>query len=433
MPEDEHIVPGAIENVFVPLKPIELALVGAGNRGYLAYGSYAQSHPGEVQFVAVAEPDDERRARFAEMHGIAQDRQFTSWRDLVARPALARAAVNTTQDHMHHASTLALLAAGYDVLLEKPMATTREDCVDLVRSAERHGRLLQICHVLRYAPFFRTIHDLVSGGRLGDLVSFQWNENLVYWHFAHSFVRGNWSNADRSGIMLLTKCCHDLDLLVWMLGVPERVASSGSLTHFCSDAVGSEVPDRCTDGCPRELECPYFAPRIYVDNDPGSWARDPVSLDHSPSALMEALRSGPYGRCVFRADNSVVDHQVVLFSYASGLTASLTMQGCSPVEGRTMRIDGMRASLFGNESRNTLELHDHRTGEVEVLHPSLPSSGHGGGDAGVFHDFLMALQNGSQDVLTSAKESLVSHLLAFAGEQARRTQQVVDCGVWLNS
>jgi predicted dehydrogenase len=414
------------------MKPVELVLVGAGNRGYLAYGKYAETHPGEVQFVAVAEPDDERRARFAEMHGIAQDRQYRSWEDLAAQPQLARAAVNTTQDRMHHASTLALLEAGYDVLLEKPMATNREHCVDLVRATEQRGRILQICHVLRFAPFFRTIHDIVTSGRLGDLVSFQWNENLVYWHFAHSFVRGNWNNADQSGIMLLTKCCHDLDLLVWMLGIPERVASFGSLTHFCSNKIGPDVPERCTDGCPREAECPYFAPRIYVENDPGTWARDPVSLDHTPQGLMSALQTGPYGRCVFRSDNTVVDHQVVLLSYANGLTASLTMQGCSPVEGRTMRIDGMRATLFGNESRNSLEIHDHRTGEVEVLHPLLPPSGHRGGDAGVFHDFLRALQHGRRDVLTSARESLVSHLLAFAGEAARTSQQVVDFGAWLN-
>jgi predicted dehydrogenase len=305
------------------------------------------------------------------------------------------------------------------------MAPTLEECVDLVRSAERGGRILQICHVLRYAPFFRTVHDVVAGGRLGDIVSFQWNENLVYWHFAHSFVRGNWNNAERSGIMLLTKCCHDLDLLVWMLGIPERIASFGSLTHFCPQTVGPEVPDRCTDGCPHAEECPYFAPRIYIERNPGEWARDPISLDHSPEALLRGLQTGPYGRCVFRSDNDVVDHQVVLLNYPNGLCASLTMQGCAPVEGRTLRIDGMRASMYGNESRNSLEVHDHLTGDVERFESLMPKGGHGGGDAGIMHDFLKALQ-GETDVMTSASESLVSHLMAFAAEEARARQQVVD-------
>jgi predicted dehydrogenase len=341
-------------------------------------------------------------------------------------------AVNTTMDRTHHASTLALLEAGYDVLLEKPMATTPAECVDLVHAAERRGRILQICHVLRYAPFFRTIYDVVTSGRLGTIVSIEWNENLAYWHFAHSFVRGRWASSTTSAPMILTKCCHDLDLLVWMLGRPEIVASFGSLTHFGPERVGPEIPDRCTDGCPIEAECPYFAPRIYIERNPGHWARDPVSLDHRPEALRRGLESGPYGRCVYRADNDVVDHQVVLMQFASGLSASLTMQGASPVEGRTLRIDGMRATLFGNEARTQLEIHDHRTGSVEKLLPAATAaSGHGGGDAGVLHDFLQALRSGERHVLTSAADSLVSHLLAFAAEEARVTRRVVDLNAYL--
>jgi predicted dehydrogenase len=413
------------------LTPLEVVLVGAGGRGYHAYGAYAAAHPGEVRFVAVAEPDAERRERFSEAHGVPLDQQFRSWDELAAQPQLARAAVNTTMDRTHHASTLALLAAGYDVLLEKPMATTAAECVELVHAAERHGRILQICHVLRYAPFFRTIYDVVTSGRLGEIVSFEWNENLAYWHFAHSFVRGRWANSQTSAPMILTKCCHDLDLLVWMLGRPQKVASFGSLTHFGPDRVGPEIPDRCTDGCPISGDCPYFAPRIYIERDPGAWARDPVSLDHSPEALRRGLEAGPYGRCVYRSDNDVVDHQVVLLQFENGLSASLTMQGASPVEGRTLRIDGMRATLFGNEARKQLEVHDHRTGAVETLHPEFSERGHGGGDAGVMHDFVQALQTGKRHVLTSAADSLVSHLLAFAAEEARVSQRVVDMNTYM--
>ena len=222
--------------------PLELVLVGAGGRGFHAYGAYAKAHPGEVRFVAVAEPDESRRERFAEAHGIPLNQQFRSWNELAAQPQLARAAVNTTMDRTHHASTLALLAAGYDVLLEKPMATTPAECIELVRTAEQRGRILQICHVLRYAPFFRTIHEIVTSGRLGDIVSFEWNENLAYWHFAHSFVRGRWANSQTSAPMILTKCCHDLDLLVWMLGWPEKVASFGSLEPFPPGASWARDP-----------------------------------------------------------------------------------------------------------------------------------------------------------------------------------------------
>jgi len=407
---------------------LELVMVGAGGRGYHAYGRYALEHPEDVRFVAVVEPNDDRRRRFAEAHGIPAERQLRTWEDLVSRPLLGRAAVNATMDRTHHPSTLALLEAGYDVLLEKPMATTPEQCVELVRTAEQRGRILQICHVLRYAPFFLSVYDLVASGRLGEIVSLQWNENLAYWHFAHSFVRGKWANSHTSGPMILTKCCHDLDLLFWMLGRPVSLASFGTLTHFAPDRVGPTIPDRCTDGCPIEEECPYYAPRIYIERNPGQWARDPVSLDHSPEALRHGLDTGPYGRCVYRSDNDVVDHQVVLLNFPNGLTATLTMQGASPVEGRTLRIDGMRATLFGNESRTELEVHDHLTGECERIAPAVPKGGHGGGDAGIMRDFSQALRTGGAQVLTSASESLVSHLMAFAAEEARLTHEVVDMG-----
>jgi predicted dehydrogenase len=404
---------------------VQVVVVGAGNRGFHAYGAYARTHPAEVQCVAVVEPDDERRERFAEAHGIARELQLRSWEELVDRPQIAQAAINTTMDRTHHPSTLALLRTGYDVLLEKPMATSAAECVEMVQTAGRLGRILQICHVLRYAPFFRKVYDVVTSGRLGDIVSFQWNENLVYWHFAHSFVRGRWANSNTSAPMILTKCCHDLDLIVWMLGRPHTVMSNGSLSHFGPQHVNADIPERCTDGCPIERECPYYAPRIYIENNPGDWARDPVSLDHSPDALRRALEAGPYGRCVFRSSNNVVDHQVVVLGFDGGLNATLTMQGASHVEGRTLRIDGLRATLFGNEARSELQLHDHRTGESEILQPTPVSGGHGGGDAGVMHAFLDAVRNRAGGVLTSAADSLLSHLLAFAAEEARTTQRVV--------
>jgi predicted dehydrogenase len=407
------------------MSAVDVVVVGAGNRGFHAYGGYARAHPGEVQCVAVVEPIDERRWRFSEAHGIPSERQLRTWEELMERPRLASAAINTTMDRTHHASTLALLRAGYDVLLEKPMGVSAGECVEMVQTARQLGRVLQICHVLRYAPFFRTVRDIVTSGRLGDIVALEWNENLVYWHFAHSFVRGRWSNADTSAPMILTKCCHDLDLLVWMLGRPQTITSSGSLSHFRAERVGPEIPERCTDGCPIEAECPYYAPRIYIERNPGHWARDPVSLDHSPEALRRSLEEGPYGRCVFRSTNNVVDHQVVVLGYEDGLNATLTMQGSSHVEGRTLRIDGLRATLLGNESRNELQLHDHLTGKAETLHPAGVSGGHGGGDSGVMREFLHAVNTGSRDVLTSAAESLVSHLVAFAAEDARITQRVV--------
>jgi predicted dehydrogenase len=408
--------------------PVEAVMVGAGNRGARVYGAYALDRPGDLRFVAVVDPDEARRNSFAESHGIPLDCQFERWEDLVERPRLVNTAFNATLDRTHHASTLGLLEAGYDVLLEKPIATTLEDVLDVAQAAERHARLLQISHVLRYAPFFRTIYDLVRGGDLGDVVSIDWRENLVYWHYAHSFVRGNWSNAARTAPMLLTKCCHDLDLLVWMFGrTCERVASAGEQRYFTSNRVGPEVPARCLDGCPHAEDCLYYAPRLYLDRfaeNPHNFTINAITLDHTRDGVLRALADGPYGRCVFRCDNDVVDHQVALMEFGKQ-AVSLTMQGTSHVEGRTVRIDGMRATLLANEARNEIVVVEHRTGRRRQIDVPPAHGGHGGGDWGLIEAFVAAVRGERDGLLTSARESVESHVIAFAAEQARVTHTTV--------
>ena len=411
------------------MRPVELVMVGAGNRGHLAYGAFAERNPEVAKFVAVVEPDDARRARFANAHGIPAERQFRSWEDIAGRSPLAPALINATLERHHRASTLGLLAAGYDMLLEKPIAPTAGECLEIASAAEEQGRLLQIAHVLRYAPFFLAVREIVTSGRLGAIVSVDWRENLIYWHFAHSYVRGNWGKTAVGGPMILTKCCHDLDLLVWIFGPCERLSSSGSLTHFTHDVVGPEIPDRCTDGCPIAEACPYFAPRVYLDRlreNPASFAVAAITLDRTPEGVMRALETGPYGRCVYRSDNDVVDHQVVLMRFAGGLSVSLTMQGASHVEGRTIRIDGTRATLLANEARAEIEIHDHRTGKMERIARPRGVGGHGGGDDGLMRAFVSAINGDRAGVLTSAREALASHLMAFAAEQARVTGEAVD-------
>src|SRR5579872_777399 len=251
--------------------PIEAVLVGAGARGTLAYGATALQHPETLRFVAVAEPNPERRARFARQHGLPAARCFATWEELLAEGRLAPALVCATLDRLHVAPAVAALEAGYDVLLEKPMAPTASECLAMVRAAESTGRLLMVCHVLRYAPFFATLHAIVSSGRLGEIVTIEHRENVAYWHMAHSYVRGNWRNAAISSPMILAKCCHDLDLIVWMTAdnPVRRLHSFGSLSHFRPEQAPPGATERCTDGCPAAESCPFYAPRVYLTDDVG--------------------------------------------------------------------------------------------------------------------------------------------------------------------
>ena len=412
------------------MAPLNAVVLGAGGRGN-TYGAFALRYPQEMQIVAVAEPRADRRALFTGLHDIAPENTFESWQDLIGAGKLGDVLINATMDRMHTESTLAALEAGYDVLLEKPMSPDLYENIRLVQAAEERGQLLQICHVLRYSPFFQKLREIVQSGRLGRIISIDHRENLIYYHMAHSFVRGNWRNFAEGGPMILAKCCHDLDILYWMLRQPVvSLQSFGSLTWFKPENAPEGAPLRCTDGCPVAESCKYYAPHIYMPGGVGSdYMRGIVSLDTRPEAVQHALETGPYGRCVYHCDNDVVDHQTLNMELGDGTTITMTMQGQGNYEGRSMRWDGTRATLYGKftEGGNKITIHDHLTGEVEdVPIIARDESGHGGGDYGIVRSFLNAVNGIPDDSVTTARESLESHLMAFAAEESRLTHTVVD-------
>ena len=407
-------------------KPVTAVLLGAGGRGFHAYAPYALEHPDELRFVAVAEPNPVRRERFAQAHDIPPEYQFATWEDLLAKGQMADALLNATQDQMHHPTTMAALGAGYNVLLEKPMAERQDHVVELVQTAEQAGLLLQVCHVLRYTEMFSTLHDILESGRIGEINTVEHRENVVFWHMAHSFVRGHWRNAGLSSPMILAKCCHDLDILYWNMGEPvNRLQSFGSLMHLRAEHAPEGATLRCTDGCP--VDCKYDARRIYLSEERDGWPVTAISDDLSASARLRALEEGPYGRCVYHCDNDVVDHQTVNMEFESGAIVTMFMHGHAYEESRTMRYDGTRGTLRAKFDYRVglIEIHDHRTGECEQITLPVGASGHGGGDFGIIRAFVGAVR-GDRAPLTTGRESLESHLMAFAAEESRLNNTVVD-------
>ncbi len=411
------------------MKPITAVMVGAGQRGLYSYGPYALRYPDELKFVAVAEPREDRRKRFAQEHNIPKEMQFSSWQELMQHGKIADVLFNMTMDRDHFESTMAALKAGYDVLLEKPIAHTPEHSAALVLMAEKTGRLLQICHVLRYTAFFRRLKETLLEGVLGDIITVEHKENLVWWHMAHSFVRGNWRRSDTSTPMIVAKCCHDFDILYWNIGRKSvRVSSVGELTHFRPENAPEGAPESCLDECPARENCPYDVHKIYLNMDHNGWPINAITQDMSYEGRLKALRETGYGRCVYHCDNDVVDHQVVNIEFEGGVTVAMTMNGHGFEESRTMRYDGTRASLRAkfDYREGIIEIHPHFWGResTEIRIPA-SESGHGGGDFGVIREFLKAVR-GEEKPLTSARESLESHFIAFAAEKSRLTGEVVE-------
>ena len=409
------------------MKKVTAVLIGAGQRGAHAYAPYALKHPEELEFVAVAEPIPERREHMQKTYHIPEENCFTSWDELVAQPRMADVALICTQDRMHFEPTMKALELGYHVLLEKPMSPDPKECLEMGAYSEKHQRVFTICHVLRYTPFFQTLKKLLQEGRIGQLISIQHNENVGYWHQAHSFVRGNWRNSKETSPMILAKSCHDMDILLWLAGDHcVSLSSFGDLTHFKKQNAPKGAPRRCTDGCPVEKECPYFAPRLYLTENTG-WPTSSISEDVSLEGRKKALEEGPYGRCVYRCDNDVVDHQVVNMQFANDVTAAFTMCAFTNEVSRTLKLMGTKGEIRGAMEKNEIEITDFLTGEKEVITIDPSNSGHGGGDFGLMKDFLEQVrQNGQGESLTSASISVQSHLMAFAAEQSRLQHRVIS-------
>lgn len=403
------------------MQPVEAVLIGAGGRGINAFGAYALRSPHDLRFVAVAEPNDERRAYFAEQHHIPKDRQFKDHTGLLEKGQLAEVAVNTTMDRTHVETTLPVLEAGYHVLLEKPMANDAADCVRLVETARRKGRLLLIGYGMRYMPFFIRIRQIIEEGRIGRVVAMHHQENVSYWHHVTSFVRGHHSRDDEGSPMILQKSCHDMDAIRWLVDSRcERVSSFGGLSVFREGNAPEGAPARCTDGCPVEAACPYSALKVFFSESMPDWIIRRLGLDLSHEGRMKALREGPQGRCAYRCNNNVVDHQIVNLEFSNGVKAGFTMWGLSHENTRTLRIAGEEATLRGHMKHGEIELHHYNSGDVERTRVGTSAGGHSGGDYNMMKAFCAAIRNGDFGaVMSSAEGSLESHLMAFAAETSR--------------
>lgn len=402
------------------MKQLTAVLLGAGDRGAHAHGSYAIDYPNELKFVAVADPNTDRKKHFAKTHKIPERHTHQSWEEVLDQPQFANVMVICTQDRMHFGPTIRALEKGYHVLLEKPMSPDPEECIQMEQAAQKHGRLLSICHVLRYSPFWSALKKRIKNGDIGEVVSIQLNENVGYLHMAHSFVRGNWRNSDQSSPMILQKSCHDMDILSWLVDRScLHVSSFGSLKYFRKENAPKGSTPYCLDGCEVAAECPFYAPRFYLGDGKG-WARK-ITEDTSREGILDALKDGPYGRCVYQNDNNVVDHQVVNLEFEGGATATFSMSGLTYDTARSVQVMGTKGEIRGYMENNTFTVYDFLTKEENEVRIHTPKSGHGGGDTELMRNFLHEVHHydKGKEGLTSAKASVESHMMAFAAEESR--------------
>lgn len=413
------------------MKKIKAILIGAGQRGMDCYAPYALKYPNELEFVAVAEPNDERRKAFCEEHDIDETNAYSNYKSLLLQEKMADAVLICTQDQMHYEPTIMAMDRGYDILLEKPMSSDLNECYELQERAKSYDKTFMICHVLRYTPFFMELKRLIESKTIGDIITIQHNENVGYWHQAHSYVRGNWCKKASSSPMILGKCSHDMDILYWLINSEcKDISSYGELAHFNMDNKPEGAPERCLDGCPYSKECPYDAAKIYLSNNDSPQfkvIRSVVLKESEGDNIIEALKTGPYGRCVYRCDNDVVDHQSVILKFNNNVIVSFMMTAFNKESSRTIKIMGARGEIRGHMEKSEIEVLDFNTGNTTTIKVNASGEGHGGGDEGLMKDFVTYLRTGiKSNRLSFATESYQSHLMAFAAEESRMSGTNID-------
>ena len=391
----------------------KLAVIGYGQRGSI-YANYSLLKPEEFVVTGIVESDPDRKKLAEKTHACPV---FSDYRDFLKAGIEADLVAIATQDKDHREHAIACVEAGYDLLLEKPIATSIEDCEAIYEASVRLGRKVIVCHVLRYTPFYSKLKEIVDSGVLGDIVTMNTTECVGYYHQAHSFVRGPWHSSEESSPMILAKCCHDMDMIRYILGKKcLAVSSFGGLTHFTSENAPCGSADYCSD-C-KYTDCVYKAQTVYEQQ--GKF-RGYFTTDVSDEGdWREKLVHSPYDKCVYKCDNDVVDHQVCIFEFEDGVTVSHTMNAFSKTIYRDIKIHGTKAELVGNMEALYLELRPFGGEVVRYDFTDADTSGnHGGGDISMMHSLYLERNGKAAPGITYIDVSIDSHRMSFGAEKSR--------------
>lgn len=406
------------------MTPVSLIAIGAGNR-LRTYMHYMETHPDKARLVAVVDPDRVRRDSLADRAGVPPRRRYADYHAMFADGIEADAVIIATPENLHFEPAMMALDAGYHILLEKPVAQSYGECVAIADKARAAGKLVSVCHVLRYYPIFVRIKEMIESGEYGKVISIHHSEEVGIDRATHSFVRGSMNREKESNPMLLAKCCHDLDLLLWMTGAHcRRVSSFGSLRWFRADNAPEGAAERCID-CSVEPACPFSAVDLYRTR--GEWTRNfiPAPGETTAQVIDRQLREGPFGRCVYRCDNDVTDNQVVTMQMTDGMLVTLsvnffTQRDCRDID---IKLTGGEISCDGV----TLRARDFKSRRTTTydFSPVARMKYHGGADMALINDFVDAVRNGGGDLLTGIDGSLEAHRVIFEAEKSRCTGMTV--------
>jgi predicted dehydrogenase len=405
-------------------EPLRVAIIGAGVRGTGLARKLSSSEFSAV-VVAVAEPDDDRRNRFANEFNLPESATFTGWDKLTKLFDQCDAVIIATLDNQHTGPAIRCLHRGWHILIEKPLADSFEDCLRIVKDQKIKNKVVAVCHTLRFMDGFRKVKQILDSGKIGQIIHIEHLEGIGHFRFAHNYVRGRWAREKENTFLLLHKCSHDIDFVNWLIEEPcKRVSSFGSLKYFNSINAPEGSTHRCIDNCRIKETCPYSALHIYVDGLLDEWPARDICEVHTIEAHLEAIKHGPYGICVWRAKNDVVDHQVVMMEFKGGSTATCTLSGYSATNGRRIRLQGTQGEMLYDEAAGSISVKRFSEQIGEIINIPAPVSYHPE-DQDIVDNWISSIVS-SPSVAVNAKEALRTLAVVFAGEVSRKEGRTVE-------
>ncbi len=412
----------------------KISVIGLGNRGTEYMGFLKAFHSSKVTIHALCDIRQQALDDIAPKFSVPKERQFLSTEDFFAQGVISDALIISTQDASHYEITKNAIITGYKyILLEKPVSGKKEEYTELRDLAEKNNALLIICHVLRYSNYYSKIKEIISSGKIGDIITINHTENVGYFHFAHSFVRGNWRDETTSTPSILAKCCHDIDLIAWFMDSPcVSVSSVGSIKYFRKECAPAGAAESCMGGCKAKKDCPYDAEQLYI-KDPFYKAKFIKHMkrtltgkaQNSKSDIVNAIKNGEYGKCVFLNDNNVCDHQFVTMTFENGASAVLNMNGFSDKMFRECHIVGTKGELIGYGTKLKMHIFGKKPTTVHTGSPNV--SGHIEGDIRLVSGFVKLVCGEIDDLtdITTIDATVISHNIALAAEQSRKNGGVL--------
>ena len=415
----------------------KISVIGLGNRGTEYMGFLKAFHSKKVELFALCDIRQQALDDISPKFSIPKERQFLSPDEFFSKGVISDALIIATQDASHYEIAKKAILTGYKmILLEKPVSGVKDQYTELRDLAKENGVILIICHVLRYSNYYSKIKEIISSGKIGDIVTINHTENVGYFHFAHSFVRGNWHDEFASTPSILAKCCHDIDLIAWFMDSPcKSVSSVGSIKYFRKENAPEGATPYCMGGCKAKKHCPYDAESLYI-TDPFYKAKFIKYMGrtltgkakNSKDDIRNAVRSGDYGRCVFMCDNNVCDNQLVTMTFENGASAVLNMNGFSDKMFRECHIMGTKGELVGYGTKLKMHIFGGKTTTVHTFSPNV--GGHVEGDIRLVSGFVKILCGERADLtdITTIEATVTSHNIALAAEESRKNGGKV---VWL--